>query len=211
MNLDNIIGVTVKVTNLLGKETIGRIYSFNSESGNITILTSGQKQNSNNNSGSSNSNNNGFSFKIFKISFIKSIEFINNTQSSVSYLKKHPLKPHYVDLERVKNLLDEQVKITGQRDLFLGKNVTKEGQFIFDKLHKTISEIKWDNRTKDIILLEEVKITPPYKVKNIQAIAHHNNDSVEFISKIVVDAWEKLDKEQINSIYSNKEKRKKDK
>ncbi|KAL6944362.1 hypothetical protein ACO0RG_001098 [Hanseniaspora osmophila] len=109
MNLDNVIGVNVKVTNVINESSVGRIYSWNTDSNTLTLLTNSPKSNGKQ---QQQQQEPFFSFKLFKISFIQKIEVIPNQSqpSSQAYLKKEPLKPHHVYPERIENFINGEIK-----------------------------------------------------------------------------------------------------
>ncbi|KAL6948618.1 hypothetical protein ACO0QE_001090 [Hanseniaspora vineae] len=112
MNLDNIIGVNVKVTNVINESTVGRIYSWNTDSNTLTLLTNSPKNNGKQQQQQQQQQTEAlFSFKLLKISFIQKIEVIPNQSqpASQAYLRKDPLKPHHVYSERVENFINEEI------------------------------------------------------------------------------------------------------
>ena len=128
ISLENILGLNVKITNVLDISTQGKIYSFNSNNNTITLVI--------------NKRSKGQTFKIIKTSFIKHLELLGDKSSvnGSNGFKKDYLKPSFVDLDRVQDRLAKLVVDAGKKDILLGKGVSTEGQFIFDSIHKIVSD-----------------------------------------------------------------------
>ena len=105
----------------------------------------------------------------------------------------HQIKPSYVNVERVEKLLKESVIASKKKELLRGKGVSAEGQFIFDQIFKTIGDTKWV--AKDIIILDDVKVQPPYKVEDIKVLHEGSNQSITLIQRIVERSWEQLEQD----------------
>ncbi|CDO96452.1 unnamed protein product [Kluyveromyces dobzhanskii CBS 2104] len=180
ISLEDILGLKVKITDVLDDVTQGKVYSFNSNNDTITLI-SGKK-------------NKTYTFDIIQTSFIKHLELVGDKVNPSSF-KKDPIKPSYVDLNKVKTDLSISTEEAAKRARSIGKNVTYEGQFIFDLIHRTISGIRW--REKSIIVLDELEIAPPYQPKNINPLQGKSGvNSKELITKIVQSAWNKIENER---------------
>ncbi|CAL9727903.1 hypothetical protein MOUN0_B03070 [Monosporozyma unispora] len=177
ISLEYIVGFRVKVTNLIDVVTEGRIYAFNSGNNTITLQTNKKNQSP-------------YDFKIIKCSFIKSLEVIGDKPNANSF-KKQFMKPSLVNLDRVEDFLEKQIEVSNKNSLLKGKGVSHEGQAIFDLIYKTIPDTKWVG--KDIVILDDIKVTPPYKVANIVTI--HETQSVDLIERIVERGWANIDSE----------------
>lgn len=105
-----------------------------------------------------------------------------------------PFKPSQVDLERVNQLLNANIKDAKDREALRGKGVSSEGQFIFASLYKTMTDTKWVD--KSIVVLDDVEIQPPYLVKNIKSLHEPEATSMHLVKKIVEGAWNKLESER---------------
>ncbi|CAL9733304.1 hypothetical protein MOSE0_A02784 [Monosporozyma servazzii] len=177
ISLEYIVGFRVKITNLIDVVTEGKIYAFNSGYNTIVLQTNRKNQSP-------------YDFKVIKCSFIKTLEVIGDKPNANSF-KKQYLRPSLVNLERVEDFLKEQIHISNKNSLLKGKGVSREGQTIFDLIYKTVPDTKWVG--KDIVILDDIKVTPPYKVDNIVTI--HETQSVDLIERIVERAWNNIDSE----------------
>lgn len=180
LNLEQVLGFKVRVTNILDVVTQGRIYSYNSTNNTLTLLVLKKPQQPH-------------VFKIIKITFIKSLEVIGDKPLS-SGMKRDPIKPVSVSIKRVENLLREKILQAREDDLIIGKGVTSEGQLVFNTLYKTVPETKWCG--KSIVVLDEVEINPPYMIKNIKPLNAQDAKSLDLVQKIVGGAWKKMESER---------------
>lgn len=178
-NLEQILGFKVKVTNLLDNVTQGKVYSFNSSNNTLTLLISKKSHL--------------YSFKVIKTSFIKSLEVVGEKPVSNS-LKKELIKPNHVNIDQVQKLLSHNINEMKKKDLLTGKNVNKEGQFIFDILYKTVPDTVWQG--KNIVILDELEIVPPYSIKNIRSFNGSEAKSLSLVTKIVKGAWLRLESQR---------------
>lgn len=191
-NLENIIGFKVRIVNLLDVTTVGKIYSINSSNNTITLQTGG-------NNGSSK-----YDFKIIKCSFIKSLTVVGEKPNNNNFRRQH-LKPQLVHLDRVEQFLQEQVATAKKTRELHNSGVSKEGQQIFDLLYKTIPDTKWVG--KDIVVLDDIKVVPPYKTSNI--ITLHESQSIGLIEKIVQKCWNTINEQrQVSSVENSDDGRK---
>lgn len=129
---------------------------------------------------------------MIKCTFIKHLEVIGDKPSFNSF-KKQQIKPSYVNVERIENSLKEVVIASKKKDLLRGKGVSMEGQFIFDQVFKTIGDTKWVG--KDIVILDDVKVQPPYNVEDIKVLHEGSNQSITLIQRIVERSWEQLEQD----------------
>lgn len=174
ISLEHVIGFKVRVINLLDVITEGKIYSFNSVNNTITLQTSRKNQSI-------------YDFRIIKCSFIKSLQVIGDKPSTNSF-KKQILKPSMVNLDRIETFLNQEIERSNKNSLLKGKGVTPEGQTIFDMIYKTIPDTRWDG--KDIVILDDIKVVPPYKIDNI--ITLHETQSINLIEKIIERGWDNI-------------------
>lgn len=181
ISLEQVIGFRVKITNLIDVVAEGKIYAFNSINNTITLQTSKKNQPP-------------YDFKVIKCSFIKTLEVVGDKPNANTF-KKQYVKPNLVHLERVEELLKEQIMASRKRGLLKGKGVSREGQLIFDLIYKTVPDTKWVG--KDIVILDDIKVTPPYKIDNIVTI--HETQSVNLIERIVERGWNNIDSETNSS------------
>lgn len=175
INLEHIVGFRVKVTNLLKETTEGKIYSFNSGNNTITLQTSKKTQPP-------------YSFKVIKCSFISSLEVIGEKPAANSF-KRQNIKPSFVNIQRVDAALDTALVKAKKEDALRGKGVSPEGQAIFNLIYKTVPDTRWVG--KDIVILDDIRILPPYKVENI--VHNLESHSVKLIVKIVEKGWKRIE------------------
>lgn len=175
INLENILGFKVKVTNVLDEVTEGKIYSFNSSNNSLTLQI--------------NKRNQPQGFKIIKCTFIKNLEVVGEKPASNSF-KRQPIKPSHVNTDRINQLLNKEIAQRRWKNALTGKGVTKEGQVLFDLLYKTVSDTRWEG--KKIIVLDEVEVSPPYTMDNIKSLNGPDSQSATLVKRIIERGWEKL-------------------
>ncbi|CAR29336.1 hypothetical protein ZYGR_0AD00160 [Zygosaccharomyces rouxii] len=180
ISLENILGFKVKVVNVLDVVTEGKVYSFNSSNNTLTLQTSKKVQQPQ-------------SFKVIKCSFIKNLEVIGE-RPSTNLFKKQPIKPAYVHVDRVNQLLQEKMKESAKKNELSGKGVSSEGQFLFDMAYKTVSDTRWVD--KNIVVLDSVEIFPPYKPENIKLINGSKAEAVTMVQRILQRGWQKLNESE---------------
>eukprot|EP00058_Branchiostoma_floridae_P020681 XP_002606171.1 hypothetical protein BRAFLDRAFT_126492 [Branchiostoma floridae] len=70
----------------------------------------------------------------------------------------------------------------------IGIGVSPEGQKLFNAIHKTISETRW--KDKDIVVLDDVVISPPYGLENCKG---KEGQALAQVRKILVQTTQGLD------------------
>lgn len=175
INLENILGFKVRVTNVLDQVTDGKVYSFNSSNNTLTLQINKKNQQQ--------------TFKVIKCSFIKNLEVLGEKPVSNVFKRQH-IKPTHVTVSRIDQLLKQKSMEEKKKNILTGKGVSKEGQFLFDLLYKTVSDTKWID--KKIAVLDEVEILPPYRVENIKSVNGSNTESATLVQRIIERGWEKL-------------------
>ncbi|CCD25605.1 Lsm12p NDAI_0F02870 [Naumovozyma dairenensis CBS 421] len=189
VNLTHILGWRVRITNILDTVTEGRIYSFNSSNNTITLdTTTSTKKNKIKKSKETNLHD----FKIIKCLFIKHLEVIDDKSKKQSGFGN--IKPSYINIDRIDQLLKDQIAKASIKEGLLNRGVTEEGQFIFNLIHKTISDTKWGSKSNSIIILGDIEISSPYKVDNIKCLHEsdsNSKNSLNLIVKIVQNGWAK--------------------
>lgn len=70
-----------------------------------------------------------------------------------------------LNLQRLNNRIRNQIEEKKRMVMALQAGVSPEGQKLFVAIHKTIKDVSWDG--VDIVVLNTVKIRPPYKVDNV--------------------------------------------
>lgn len=176
VSLESILGFKVRVTNVLDEVTEGKVYSFNSSNSTLTLQTNKKNQQP--------------SFKVIKCSFIKSLEVSGEKPASNAFKRQH-IKPTYIDVQRLDEALKKKIVQKEKSSVLIGKGVSKEGQFLFDLLYKTVSDTRWVDKT--IVVLDDVQVLPPYRVKNIKSHKGANSQSAALVQKIIERGWEKLE------------------
>jgi len=83
--------------------------------------------------------------------------------------------PPLPDIDKAK--IDKRLRNAKER---VGIGVSTEGQQLFDFIRRTIQECHWEMR--NILVLEEVEIVPPYKPENCSG---KSKQSVDYIRNIV--------------------------
>jgi len=90
-----------------------------------------------------------------------------------------PIDFHKLGKRREKSIGTKKARIRA-----LAADVTPEGKKLFLAITKTIDEVTWDGSV--IVVLNEVRISSPYKVENVEG---EKEASVVHIKKIVEKYW----------------------
>ncbi|XKL59968.1 hypothetical protein PGB90_000984 [Kerria lacca] len=113
------------------------------------------------------------------------INFVNlNFVSDVQVIKEitaGPPTPHSLNTDRLTNRLKNNVNNKRRLITAMQSGVSPEGQKLYLTITKTIEDVKWEG--PDIIVLDQVKITPPYKPENV--IGNADNKAYNHLRKIV--------------------------
>lgn len=176
INLENILGFKVRVTNVLDEVTEGKVYSFNSSNGTLTLQT--------------NKKNQPQGFKIIKCTFIKNLEVVGEKPAS-NVFKRQQIKPSHINVQRIDQLLNNEIAQRKRQNVLMGKGVSAEGQFLFDLLYKTVSDTKWVG--KKIVVLDDVEVLPPYRIENINSLNGPESQSAMLVKRIIERGWAKLE------------------
>lgn len=175
INLENVLGFRVRITNVLDVVTEGRIYAYNSDS-NILTLQTGRKTSAP-------------AFKVIKCSFIKTLEVLGDKPPYNSF-KKQQIKPGFVNVERVESLLQERMSKYSKLHATRGKNVSREAQLIFDLIYKTVPNTRWSG--KKILVLDDIEVVPPYKLTDVHPLQNDGGSSIHLVQRIVQRAWDEI-------------------
>lgn len=176
-SLDWCIGLKVKITTILDKSFQGKVYAFDQ----ITNMLALELDDN--------------SVRLFKSTFIKDINVLekqkkstsnnNNKSSSLFSQAKPSIGP--ISINSLKKRERQQVEQRRKVYLAKGVNVSKEAQFVFDSLHKTLP-CRWNG--KSIIVFDEVTVNPPYTPESCKG----GNDKVlAMVRQHVLGALEKLE------------------
>ncbi|KAL3230522.1 hypothetical protein RNJ44_00971 [Nakaseomyces bracarensis] len=177
INLEQALGFRVRITNVLHDVVEGKVYSYNSTSNTLTIQLPKRTQTTP-------------SFKIIKCSFIKTLEVIGDKPSYNSF-KKQQIKPSLVNIDRVQTLLNSRIASSKKEMDMKKRGITREAQYVFDALSRTVSDTRWDG--KNIVVLDDIIIAPPYKIENICSLSEHSNQSLNLIHRIIEKSWKDLE------------------
>lgn len=74
----------------------------------------------------------------------------------------------------------------------ISAGVSLEGQQLFQTIHKTIKDCKWQE--KNIVVMEEVVITPPYQVENCKG---KEGSALSHVRKIVEKHFRDVESQKI--------------
>ncbi|ODQ82320.1 hypothetical protein BABINDRAFT_10781 [Babjeviella inositovora NRRL Y-12698] len=188
VNLEQSLGLKVKVTTILDNTITGTIFAYSPTSQLLTLQQDTP------------SKSDLASYRIIKTEFLKELQVIPNGAKGAakngktkayqfsSFSKIQPAV-HALDEAAITAKVAEKIK---QCELALkttNKNASSEGQEIFNKLYKTLPDVKWIGT--DIVVLGEVKIAKPYFVKDISNNAGAKENPL--IARIVGGYW--LDQE----------------
>jgi len=80
--------------------------------------------------------------------------------------KDAPPNPPSLNIVRLNNRAREQIDQKRKLVSALKAGVSPEGQRLYVAINKTIDEVSWSG--VDIIVMKNVKITPPYKPENVR-------------------------------------------
>ncbi|AMD19727.1 HCL424Wp [Eremothecium sinecaudum] len=175
-SLEQVVGFKIKVTNVLDNVTHGKIYAYDSVNNTLTLVSNKRNQNP--------------TFDIIKTSFIKQIEVCGDRPASLGF-KRDAIKPTHVNIKRVTDTLKDKIAEARKKEELIGKGTTPEGQLVFDSVHKTVSDTRWQG--KSIIVLDELEITPPYTLADIKSINNKEAHSKGLVSMIVDNTWKKIE------------------
>ncbi|CAB0011453.1 unnamed protein product [Nesidiocoris tenuis] len=95
---------------------------------------------------------------ILNLSLVSDVQVKKEVTTPPEPAKQLNLKRCEKNVDSKKNLVDA-----------LRAGVTQEGLMLFNTIEKTISDVTWDG--PNIVIWNQVKITPPYKADNIQGDA----------------------------------------
>jgi len=80
--------------------------------------------------------------------------------------KVAPPNPPSLNIVRLNNRAREQIDKKRKLVSALKAGVSPEGQRLYVAINKTIDEVSWNG--EDIIVMKNVRITPPYKPENVR-------------------------------------------
>ncbi len=205
-SLDNIIGLPVRLTTILDNDITGKLYAYCPTTDTVTLI---EDKRSNESESASNSTSNGQNFRIVKIAFLKGITVLDKKAAAKQIRESHarqgsslatpnPFETSSPAISPVSVSSITKTKANALKSLTLanmtkGKDVSLEAQDIFDAIFKTIQHTRWAD--KSIIVLDEVRIDPPYTVESCKA-KDSNSQALDLVKKIVDGARKKIDQER---------------
>ncbi|CEP23671.1 hypothetical protein BN1211_4314 [Cyberlindnera jadinii] len=182
-NVKILVGITVKVTNPLGEDFIGTVYSYTTQPGVLvlqvpTLSISG----------------NSYNYRVFRTNQIKELTVLSRTVDESSVAQIHPVDPN--KLAKIVQRNHDSYNLIKKTQ---NSEVSKEAQTIFNAVYKTMPNVRWEGNS--IVILDEVKVDPPYLVANVKRIHESpDNDDDEgaasLVKKIIDGVWLKLEGER---------------
>ncbi|XP_068920522.1 protein LSM12 isoform X1 [Petaurus breviceps papuanus] len=112
---------------------------------------------------------------LINLQFVSEIEIINDRTETPP-----PLASLNVSKLASKARTEKEEKLSQAYAISAG--VSLEGQQLFQTIHKTIKDCKWQE--KNIVVMEEVVIAPPYQVENCKG---KEGSALSHVRKIVQD------------------------
>lgn len=182
-NVKILVGITVKVTNPLGEDFIGTVYSYTTQPGVLvlqvpTLSISG----------------NSYNYRVFRTNQIKELTVLSKTVDESSVAQIHPVDPN--KLAKIVQRNHDSYNLIKKTQ---NSEVSKEAQTIFNAVYKTMPNVRWEGNS--IVILDEVKVDPPYLVANVKRI-HESSDNdddegaASLVKKIIDGVWLKLEGER---------------
>lgn len=153
-------GAVISCTTNLGDKIRGEVMGYEEESKAVIIKSPP--------TGSGSNQKSLYDITILNLNLIDDANFQIEQRSSGEL-------PPLPDIDKSK--IDRRLKTAKER---VGIGVSSEGQQLFDFIRRTIQECYWD--TRNILVLEEVEIIPPYRPENCSG---KSKKSVDYIKNIV--------------------------
>ena len=96
-----------------------------------------------------------------------------------------PQPPISLNVQRLKNRAEEQIKSKKRLVAALKAGVSPEGQRLFTAIKKTIEDVSW--RNEDIIVMDKVCVTKPYNPDCVKPLHDgvHEKKAIDHVRKIV--------------------------
>jgi len=156
-------GALISCTTNLGDKIRGEVIGYDEDAKAVIIksATTGGKEGSN-------------SSKSFHDITIVNLNLIDESNFHIEQKSSGEMPP-LPDIDKAK--IDRRLRSAKER---VGIGVSTEGQQLFDHIRRTIQECQWDAR--NILVLDEVEIVPPYRVENCSG---KTKKSVDYIKNIV--------------------------
>jgi hypothetical protein len=132
---------------------------------------------------------NSYNYKFFRTSQIKELTVLSKTVNEDSVAQIHHVDPKQLPTIIQRNKENyELIKKTRN------SKASKEGQTIFNAVYKTMPKVRWSGNS--IVVLEEVKIDPPYRIDSIKSLDDDEDGAAQLVKKIVDGVWLKMENER---------------
>ncbi|XP_074659259.1 protein LSM12 homolog A-like [Tubulanus polymorphus] len=112
--------------------------------------------------------------RFINVSLVKHISLIKPAQGSPEVLS-------HLNLSKLTNRLKQNLDDKRRQLEYIGVDVPPEGQRVFNAITKTIKEVRWQE--KNIIVLDQVTITPPYTIDCCKCREDSPNRSQTLVQK----------------------------
>jgi len=169
---ESIVGYKVKIKSLFGEEIEGEIFSYDSQSGCITLQES--------------ANPHKRSYRIFNITYIEKLDVLEFPSSPVDLTITTPTP--YAKIEANERAA---IELAEKEKSKIGVGVTAEAQHIFNSLTKMDLACKWEGTT--IIVADIIRIESPYTVESCNG---RNDSSLAWVKRILEREKQKIRKQQ---------------
>ncbi|XP_031792522.1 protein LSM12 homolog isoform X2 [Piliocolobus tephrosceles] len=94
--------------------------------------------------------------------------------------------------QRLQGELASKARTEKEEKLSQAYAISADGQQLFQTIHKTIKDCKWQE--KNIVVMEEVVITPPYQVENCKG---KEGSALSHVGKIVEKHFRDVESQKI--------------
>ncbi|CCX10924.1 anticodon-binding domain-containing protein [Pyronema domesticum] len=167
--LDWALGLSVKLTTILDDTITGTVYAYDPITSTVTLITSAT------------TGSGPHDIRMIKVSFLKDVAVTGAAPAGVKFSTAEP-RIGKVSAASLAAALAEQ-----KRAATLGKGVTKDGQDIFDALHRTMP-CRWHEKT--IVVLDSVMIAEPYALTDVKG---NDQNAVKRVKKVLEGERRKLE------------------
>lgn len=195
-----ILDLKVKVIDIHGKEWIGEVFTYDTLTNCLILKNESSSSNAQiNNSGIPGSSKN-YSFQIIKVNAIQTIAplraediLTNEAKIKVSpidhvMLSANPA-PRHINLDALSAREQKILSEAQEKIRRMNPRAPGSGQKIFMALSKTLPCV-WDKN--DIIVLDEVRIKPLYKIETCEALLPTSQQTLERVKKVLSSERKKL-------------------
>ncbi|ONH68218.1 Protein LSM12 [Cyberlindnera fabianii] len=173
--LRNVVGMTVKVTTVLGQESTGSIYAYTTTPGSLVLQIP-----------TTTALGNTYNYKFLRTSQVKHLEIVSTTTDVSTIAQIAP-----VDTQLIPQIIKKNTENVELGRKTRNVKASKEGQAFI----KLCPNVTW--KGNNITVLDEVTIFPPYRVDNIQSDKEDDGESaMRLVKKIVDGVWIKMESER---------------